>query len=302
MAVDRLAAMETFVRVVETGSFSAAARALNVGQPAVSKTVAQLEVRLGVRLLMRSTRGLSPTEAGQSFYDRARRAIEEADEAELAARGAAASLTGRLRVCAAVTFARLHVVPRLPKFLAAHPGLTMDVVLDDRVIDLVEEGVDLALRMGSLGDSSLTVRKLASAPRHVLGTPAYFGRSGVPATPAELSGHAAVIYAPDGGGDTWSFRRGTTEVSVRVSGQLRVSAAEGVRAAVLIDMGLAIASRWMFSPELAAGTVRAVLTDWSLPSIDLWAVYPTGRMPSAKARAFAAFVEAELKQAHSASE
>jgi len=300
--MDRLIAMETFVRVVETGSFSAAAKRLNVGQPAVSKTVAQLESRLGVRLLMRSTRGLSPTEAGQSFYDRAKRAIEEAEEAEQAARGAGTSLAGRLRISAAVTFARLHVVPRLPKFLATHPGLSMDVVLDDRVIDLVGEGVDLALRMGSLDDSSLTARKLASTQRHVLGTPSYFARAGVPATPAELAEHAAVIYAQDTGGGTWSFRRGATELSVGVSGRLQVSAAEGVRAAVLADMGLAIASAWMFSPELAAGAVQAVLTDWSLPAIDLWAVYPTGRMPSAKARAFAAFVEAALREAHSAAE
>jgi DNA-binding transcriptional LysR family regulator len=298
MAMDRLAAMETFVRVVETGSFSAAARILDVGQPAVSKTVAQLEERLGVRLLMRSTHGLSPTDAGQNFYDHAKQAIQRAEEAELAARGAGASLSGRLRISAAVTFARLHVVPRLPKFLAAHPGLTMDVVLDDRVIDLVEEGVDVALRMGSLGESSLTARKLASAPHYVLGTPTYFARSGVPATPAELSGHAAVIYAQEG--DTWSFRRGATEVSVGVSGRLRITAAEGVRAGVLADMGLAIASAWMFGPELASGAVRAVLTDWSLPAVDLWAVYPTGRMPSAKARAFAAFVEAELKSVYSA--
>src|SRR5271165_3466586 len=128
--MDRLAAMETFVRVVETGSFSAAARRLNVGQPAVSKTVAQIEERLGVRLLMRSTHRLSPTEAGQSFYDRARRVIEDVDEAELAARGAGASLTGRLRVCAAVTFARLRIVPAMKVFLAAHPELTIEVVLD----------------------------------------------------------------------------------------------------------------------------------------------------------------------------
>jgi DNA-binding transcriptional LysR family regulator len=302
MGMDRLAAMETFVRVVESGSFSAAARLLNVGQPAVSKTVAQLEERLGVRLLMRSTRRLSPTEAGQNFYDRARRAIEEADEAEQAARGAGASLTGRLRICAAVTFARLHVVPRLPKLLAAHPGLTMEVVLDDRVIDLVEEGIDVALRMGSLGDSSLTARKLASGPRHVLGTPSYFARSGVPATPAELIGHAAVIYIQGGEGATWSFRQGATEVSVNVSGPLRVSAAEGVRAGVLAGMGVAIASAWMFSPELASGAVKAVLTDWSLPPIDLWAVYPTGRMPSVKARTFAAFVEAELREQDSTAE
>jgi DNA-binding transcriptional LysR family regulator len=299
MSMDRLAAMQAFVRVVETGSFSAAARALNMGQPAISKTVAQLEARLGVRLLMRSTQGLAPTEAGQSFYERAKRSIEEADEAEAVARGAGKGLTGRLRISAAVTFARLHIVPHLPKFLAAHPGLTLDVVLDDRIIDLIEEGVDIALRMGPLADStSLSARKLASGPHHVLGTPAYFARSGVPATPAELAGHAAVIYTRQGAG-TWCFRQGATEVSVTVSGPLRVSAAEGVRAAVLADMGLTITSAWMFGPELESGAVQRVLRDWSLPPIDLWAVYPTGRMPSAKARAFAAFVEAELTQASS---
>ena len=225
--MDRLAAMETFVRVVETGSFSAAARTLNVGQPAVSKTVANLEERLGVRLLMRSTRALSPTEAGQNFYDHAKRAIEEANEADMVARGAGASLTGRLRISAAVTFARLHVVPRLPTFLAAHPDLTMDVILDDRVIDLIEEGVDVALRMGTLADSSLTVRKLASAPRCVVGTAAYFARAGVPATPAELAEHSVVVYVPDSPGDTYTFRQGATELSVSVSGRLRVSCGRG---------------------------------------------------------------------------
>jgi DNA-binding transcriptional LysR family regulator len=293
--MDRFAAMEAFVRVVETGSFSAAARLLNVGQPAVSKTVAQLEDHLGVRLLMRSTRGLSPTEAGQSYYERARRAIEEVDGAELAARGAGAGLTGRLRISAAVTFARLHIIPHLPKFLAAHPGLTMDVILDDRMIDLVEEGVDVALRMGRLGDSSsLTARRLVSAPHCVVGTPAYFDGAGIPATPAELVAHTVVIYAREGA--NWCFRQGSTEVSVNLSGRLRVSAAEGVRTAVLADMGLAIGSAWMFGPELASGAMKRVLTDWSLPDIDLWAVYPTGRMPSAKARAFIAFVETELRR------
>jgi len=297
--MDRLAAMQAFVRVVEAGSFSAAARALNMGQPAISKTVAQLEARLGVRLLMRSTHVLAPTEAGRSFYERAKRSIEEADEAEAVARGAGKGLTGHLRVSAAVTFARLHIVPHLPKFLAAHPGLTMDVMLDDRIIDLIEEGVDVALRMGPLADStSLTARKLASGQHHVLGTAAYFARSGVPATPAELAGHAAVIYTREGAG-TWCFHQGATEVSVTVSGPLRMNAAEGVRAAVLADMGLTITSSWMFGPELESAAVQRVLTDWSLPPIDLWAVYPTGRMPSTKARAFAAFVEAELTQASS---
>jgi len=294
--MDRLAAMETFVRVVETGSLSAAARTLNVGQPPVSKTGAHLEQRLGVRLLMRSTQAPSPTEAGRNFYDHAKRAIEEADEADRVARGTGASLTGRLRISAAVTLARLHVVPRLATFLAAHPNLTMDVILDDRVIDLVEEGVDVALRMGTLADASLAASKLASGPRCVVGAPAHFARAGVPATPGELAEHSVVIYVPDSAGDTCTFRQGATELSVSVSGRLRVSAAEGVRAGITPGMGVTIASAWMFSPELESGEVRAVLTDWTLPSIDLFAVYPTGRMPSAKARAFAAFVEAELQE------
>jgi len=290
--MDRLQAMTTFVRVVENGSFSGAAKQLNVGQPAVSKTIAQLEVRLQVRLLLRSTHGLTPTEAGQRFYERARRAIEEANEAELEARGAGASLSGRLRVSAATTFARLHVVPHLPAFLKANPDLEIDVILDDRVLDLVAEGVDMALRMGELPDSAAVARKLASGRRSVIATPAYLERCGIPQSPAELGSHQALIYSQASSG--WTFKRGSAETSVSVHGRVRVSAAEGLRAAVLADMGLTIASDWMFSPELESGAVRRVLEAWALPTIDLWAVFPTGRLASAKAHAFATFVEGVL--------
>ncbi|MDR6848846.1 MULTISPECIES: LysR family transcriptional regulator [unclassified Sphingomonas] len=289
--------MATFVRVVETGSFSAAARHLNVGQPAVSKTIAQLEDRLQVRLLIRSTHGLKPTEAGQRFFERARSAIREADEAELAARGAGAGLSGCLRVSAATTFARLHIVPLLPRFLEQHPELEIDVILDDRVIDLVAEGVDLSLRMGTLADSTATARKLATGGRSVLATPAYFARAGEPKNPADLADHEAVVYGQTV--SVWSFSSGGTESSVAVRGRVRVSAAEGLRAAVLADMGVTIASDWMFAPELASGAVRRVLTDWSLPSLDLWAVFPAGRMASAKAREFANFVETVMADGHS---
>jgi DNA-binding transcriptional LysR family regulator len=293
--MDRMAAMETLVRVYETGSFSAAARALNIGQPAVSKAVAQLEDRLGVRLLMRSTHGLAPTEAGRLFYERAKRAIAEADEAELAARGADAGLIGRLRACAPTTFARLHIVPHLPAWLGRHPGLDLDMVLDDRNIDLVEAGIDVAFRLGSLGDSTLTARRLASAPRVIVAAPSYLERRGVPARPADLAGHDAVVYA-QGGGEAWILRKADQEVAVRVSGRLRVSAAEGVRAAVLAGAGLAVGSEWMFAPELATGEFCRVLSDWSLPQTELHAVYPAGRMPSAKARAFAAFVQEGMRK------
>jgi DNA-binding transcriptional LysR family regulator len=288
--MDRLAVMETFVRVVETGSFSGAARQLRVGQPAISKSVAQLEEYLGVKLLTRSTRGLTPTEAGLGYLERARRALEEASEAEVAARGAGAGFKGRLRICAAVTFARIHLIPMLPKFLAQNPDLDLEVVLDDRQIDLVQEGIDVALRMGKMTDSALTARRIARCKRLVLGTPAYFDRAGTPSTPSELSKHQAVIYL-QGEGSVWSFRRETSELAVAVQGRLRVTAAEGVRAAVLADVGLTIASEWMFSPELRSGAVRAALQEWSLPPLDLWAVLPTGRAATAKARAFVDFFE-----------
>ena len=293
--MDRLAAMEAFVLVVDTGSFSAAARRLNVGQPAVSKLVAQLEERLGVKLLVRTTRGLTATEAGLNYYERARRSIEEADEAESAARGAGSSLTGRLRICGAVTFARIHLMPRLPEFLARHPELEMEVVLDDRNIDLVQEGIDVALRMGQLSDSSLTARRIASGRHVVVGTPAYFERTGKPTAPGDLAAHQAVIYDQEAGGQDWTFQRDDAEIAVTLKGRLRVSAAEGVRAAVLANAGIAVASEWMFSPEIADRTVQMVLQDWELPRIDLWAVFPAGRTATTKARTFTQFVQEVMR-------
>lgn len=291
--MDRMIAMTTLIRVIDTGSFSAAARQLNVGQPAISKTVAQLEDRLGVRLLTRSTRGLTPTEAGLRFYERARRSIEEADEAELAARGSGADLTGTLRVSAATTFARLHVVNLIPAFLAEHPSLNIELILDDRLIDLVEEGIDVSLRMGDLADSTATARRLGQSPRSVLATRAYLERAGEPKTPSDLAQHEGIVYTQGRSGN-WAFRRDGTEVSVAVAGRLRVNSAEGIRTAVLADMGLTIASHWMFAPELASGDVRTVLDDWTLDPINLWAVFPSGRLVSAKARAFADLVGTAL--------
>jgi len=292
--MNRFTAMEAFVWVMDTGSFSSAARQLQVGQPAVSKMIAQLEDRLGVRLLLRSTHGLTPTEAGQSFYERAKRSLEEAEEAELAARGAAATLTGRLRISAAVTFARLNIVPKLPIFLAEHPDLDVEVVLDDRNIDLVGERIDVALRMGSLTDPTVTARRIGRCRRLVLASPGYLDRAGEPVTPGDLVAHESVIYAQGGGGSVWSFRKGDTETSVTVKGRVRVTAAEGVRAAVFAGLGLAIASEWMFGPELSNGTVRPVLREWELPPLDLWAVFPSGRRASAKARAFVSFIQSQL--------
>ena len=292
--MNRLAAMEAFVRVVDTGSFTGAARLLRIGQPAVSKMIAQLEDRVGTKLLLRTTQGLTPTEAGENFYDHARRAVEEADEAEAKARGSGAALRGRLRISGAVTFVRLHVVPLLPKFLAQHPDLDIELVMDDRNVDLVEAGIDIALRMGDLQDSSLTARKIGASPRVVVASQKYVAEFGEPLSPMDLSNHHAVVYDLRSGGTAWNFRKGSSHSAVRIKGRIRLNAAEGVREAVFAGMGLAVASEWMFAPELASGTVRRLLTDWELPPVDLWAAFPSGRTASSKARAFANFIRQEL--------
>ncbi len=167
--------------------------------------------------------------------------------------------------------------------------------MDDRSIDLVEEGIDVALRMGVLGDSTLTARKIGQCRRLVLGTPAYFASAGEPTSPGELVAHEAIIMEQRGMGAVWAFRDGSGETSVTVRGRVRVTAGEGVRAAVLAGLGLTIGSEWLFARELESGAVRPTLLEWSLPPLDLWAVFPTGRRASAKARAFASFVETRLQ-------
>jgi len=293
--MDRLRAMEVFARVVESGSFSAAGRDLGIGQPAVSKMVAELEERLRVRLLARSTRRVTPTEAGVAFYERAVRALAEANEADAVAQGLGAGLEGRLRICAPVTFARLHLVPKLGQFLEAHPRLRLEVIMDDRTVDLLEEGVDVSLHLGTLTDSALTARKLVQAERVVVASPSYLARRGTPRTPTDLPRHAAIVYGQKSGGAEWVFRRGRSDITVRVRGVLTLSAAEGVRAAVIAGQGFAISSRWMFAPELESGEVATLLSKWRLPPMDLWAVYPSGRLTSTKARAFVKWFETTMK-------
>jgi DNA-binding transcriptional LysR family regulator len=190
--MDVLAAMKTMVRVVDAGSFSAAGRQLGVSQSAVSKVIAQLEGKLGVKLLTRTTRGLSTTDAGKRYYGLALQTLETAEEAEAAARDAVSTLSGQLRLSTAVSFGRLQVVPHLGEFMAAHPNLSIDLVMDDRPIDLIEEGIDVALRLGPQPDSRLSGRIIGSRRRIVVAAPTYLERFGMPAHPAELISHEIV--------------------------------------------------------------------------------------------------------------
>jgi DNA-binding transcriptional LysR family regulator len=292
--MDRLGSMAQFVRVVEAGSFSAAARILGQGQPAVSKAIAQLETRLGVRLVTRTTRALSLTDAGRVFYDRAKAVLDAAEEAEAAAKGANAALSGRLRVCAPVTFARLHIIPALPAFLAAHPGLDLDLVLDDRRIDLVEEGIDIAIRAGALADSSLVATHIAEGQRQVIGSRAFWDAQRDVREPSDLATLPFIAYGDAPSGLDWIFAKdGKTEL-VRLSPRIRVSALEGVREAVFAGLGFAIVSEWSARDAIANQMVQTRLSSYRLPAVDLWAIYPSGRQPAMRARIFAEHVRNTL--------
>lgn len=292
--MDRLFTLQVLVAVIESQSFSAAAKRLGLGQPAVSKSIAQLEKRLETRLFVRTTRGLNPTEPARLYYEHARRALEHIEEAELAAKGEGAALSGTLRVSSPVTFTRMQIIPHLGPFLAAHPALSLDILLNDHHVDLLREGVDMAIRVGPLDDSSMTARRLASSRRVILGSRRFLDRHGMPSTPADLERFPFVIYTQSKQPRAVKLERGDEGVQVAITGPLTVSAAEGLREAVLAGLGLATISTWVFGEELARGDVMEVLSEWSQPAVDVSAVYPAGRMPSIKARVFTDYVERVL--------
>ena len=224
------------------------------------------------------------------------RANEMVDDTAFMARGTGPTAADCLRVCAPVTFARLHIVPNLPTFLSAHPDLAIEMAIDDTNLDLAETDIDIALRMGDLPDAAHPARKIGESRRVVLGAPAYFARAGEPLTPDDLIAHQAIIYDQAAGGVDWTFRRGPIATSVTITGRVHVPAAEGVREAVFAGLGLTVASEWMFARELASGAVRRVLQDWTLPPIGLWALFPKGRDANATARVFADFIEDQLRK------
>jgi DNA-binding transcriptional LysR family regulator len=293
-AVNLLSAMQAFARVYETGSFSAAAKRLGIGQPSTSRLIAELEEHLGAKLLLRSTRGLSPTAAGTRFYEQAQRTLEAAEVAERSVRSPGKALSGRVRVSGTISFMRRHIIPKLPSFFAAHPGIELDLLLDDHDVGLVEEGVEVAFRMGKLANSELTAKKVGMSRRLVVAATEYFTRHGKVHRPEELSSHPAIVFSRREGGERLTFTRGTKTREVTLRPRLRCSALEGVRAAILAGVGVGIATEWILGSELTDGRLTITLPEWQLPSLELWAVLPGGRRASAEARAFVHFVETEL--------
>ncbi|HEX8553682.1 MAG TPA: LysR family transcriptional regulator [Sphingomonas sp.] len=282
---DRFQELALFVRVAETGSFSRAGREVGMAQPTVSRIIGALEARLGVKLLMRTTRKVAPTQAGAALLERARTVLSELEEAEGAARGAD-SFTGVLRVATPVTFGAREIAPTLGPFLEAHPALRVELLMADRRVDLLDEGVDLAIRLGPLEDSSFVSRRLASAPRYIVASPRYLEQHGSPDSPAQLTQHR-IVSDRSPGDPVWTFSGGRDgETSVKLQARVVTTSTEGTVAAVLAGLGLASLSEFACRAELGRGELRRVLADFSLSRMDVHAVMPSGRRSPAKARAF----------------
>jgi DNA-binding transcriptional LysR family regulator len=293
---DPLPLFRTFVRVVEAGSFSAVAREANTSQPTISRQVAALEAHLGCLLLQRTTRSLAPTEDGRVFYEAARRALEAVAEAETAVGRRKGQPTGTLRLAAAEVMGRLHILPRLPRFLDRHPEVSVDLVLGDGVSALVEEGIDLAIRVGNLDEAGLVARRIGLTRRVVAATPGYLARHGTPATPEDLRRHQCILYARLSTGAVWPFAGPGGEVAVPVAGRLRVNSTEAVRAAVLQGLGIGMVPVWHFADgEVESGRVVLLLGDWEPLPYPIHAVYPTRRFVAPKLRAMIDFLAAEFE-------
>jgi DNA-binding transcriptional LysR family regulator len=291
---DRLTALEVFARIVEGGSFTEAAAQLGLSRAAVSKHVTALEDRLGARLLNRTTRRCSPTEAGAAFYERCRQLLAELEEAEAEAGEAAVRPRGRLKVSAPMTFGARHLAPALPDYMAAYPDVRVDLTLDDRVVDLVQEAFDVAIRIARLDDSTLIARRLAPCRMLIVASPAYLARHGEPMVPADLARHDCLGYSYAARGGVWELSGPDGTTLQRVKGRLQANNGDVLAAAAAGGLGIVAGPSFILGDLVRAGRLRPVLPGYRLPELGIHAVWPPGRHVSAKLRSFVDFIAARF--------
>ncbi|MEO7954654.1 MAG: LysR family transcriptional regulator, partial [Polaromonas sp.] len=264
--MDRITGIELFIRVVETGSFSKAAIEVGITQPTATKAVAAMEKRLGARLLHRSTRGVMLSEVGALYYEKCKLIAREVDEADNLATLLQSKVGGTLRISTSVAFGRRVLIPLVLRYMNMHPEVTIDLSFDDRYVNLVEQGVDLAIRMGPMADSTLGARYLGTNPWVMVASPSYLKERGTPRSAADLPAHDCVVYSSVQGDDRWSLKTATGEkMSVPVRGPLRSNNLSAILAAALAGMGLAVVPWYVARKSLDDGTVQPVLSDHSLP-------------------------------------
>ncbi len=284
--MDNVSEMQVFVRVVQLGSFSAAARSLNLTPSAISKQVGRLEDRLKTRLFNRTTRRLNLTEAGSGFYERCRQILSDIEEAEQAVADLLSTPRGTLKLALPSAFGLLHVVPLLAEYMRRYPDMRIDLNLNDRLIDILAEGMDLAVRIGDLSDSSLIARRLAPNRRVVCGAPAYFARAGLPQRPQDLLEHNCLVYTYRASRNDWNFSGPGGKETIQVKGNLEANSAEALHRAVLSGVGIGLLPMWLIGADLKAGRLVEVLSTYHFPDSAVYAVYPPGRHLSPKVRSF----------------
>lgn len=288
--MENLKHMAIFAAVVEGRSFSAAARRLGLSKSVVSKAVSDLERSLGVRLLNRTTRAMSLTDAGSALYAHCVRIVEELQQARLTVGQFNSAPQGLLRVSASVAFGTLHVAPALPEFLARYPDVRIDMVIGDRIVDLAEEGFDVAIRISREPAQNLVARRLASVNRKIVATPGYFEKHGIPVTPADLALHNCLTYTHFNPQDTWRLQGPDGEITVPIKGNLRLNDDEALSEAVLGGLGVALLPTFIIGEALHAGRLQAVLSDYVPSERFIHAVYLPSRHVSASVRAFIDFL------------
>jgi DNA-binding transcriptional LysR family regulator len=295
--VDKLNAMAIFVRVVERGSFSAVAREMQTSQPTISKVLRALETELGGKLIARSTRRLSLTDEGQRYYNECRQILAAVDAAEHSFQSGRETIAGHLRIGSSVSFGRLQIAPRLPAFLKRYPEIEIDLQLNDQNQDLVSEGLDVTFRIGPLNDSGLIARHIGTTHRVTVATPAYLKQHGQPQTPQQLSEHNCLLFNLLNSQNLWIYERDGQRHEVRIKGNAQSNNSEAIREMVLGGLGIALSPVWLFSEDLKAGRVTAILQNYTAQSLPIHAVSPANRRQSARVKAFVDYMSQALEAA-----
>jgi DNA-binding transcriptional LysR family regulator len=294
--MDRTDGVAVFVEVADHGSFAEAARRLGRSPAAVTRAVAELEARLGVRLLTRTTRAVSTTEAGERFLGGAKRVLADLDEIERAAAGEGTAPRGELRLTAPILFGRLHVLPIVTEFLDRFPDVRVALTLIDRPVDLVEEGLDVAVRIGALAESSAVATRVGAVRRIVVASPDYLAQRGTPQVPADLQAHAVVAFSGIAGVEHWVFRVAAGDASVAIRPRLVVTTAEAAIDAAKAGFGITRVLSYQAAEDVARGSLLRVLPAYEGDDVPIHLVYPGGRHPPPKLRAFLDFTMPRLRR------
>ena len=293
--MDRIQALLLFTRVVDLGSFSRAAGELGIGQPAVTKQIARMEKELGARLLHRSTHGVTPTEVGRLYYDKCRLIVHHDEEARSVALLTQSQVQGMLRISTSIAFGRRVLAPMVSSFMRTHPLLHVDLSFEDRYVNLVEQGVDVAIRMGRLADSSLGASYLGVSPWVAVASPAYVREHGAPQTPEELAHHDALVYSTVQGDAIWHFNstsEGTLPIAVK--GRLRSNNLSVLLAAARDGFGVAVLPHYVANDGLRTQELVPILQGWSLPSQEIHAVFPSPRLVPVKVQELVAWLKGQF--------